>query len=186
MGPTTDIGKGAGTETAAIEEEKQFIEKSQKLYRDIYQKRLTDEETIRRIVLVKKGDSIKLKVNRVMETINQQNIPILLVAKANAIGKLITITEISKSRLSESNPPIKLDQYNKIGKQVSKNKPYSSANRSLSGHNSKSVAQKNKRTLLNDLRIEDEKTFKLPLLYIVLTSNDSHLSVENWTHQAPI
>lgn len=186
MEPNTDIGKDAKTDSAAIEEEKQFIENSQKLYRDIYQKKLTDEEIIKRIIIVKKGDSIKLKVNRVMETVSQENIPLLLVSKANAIGKLITIAEISKLRLLESNPPIKLDQYNKIGKQVSKYKPYPSAKRSLQGHNSKSVARNNKKSLLNDLRIEDEKTFKLPILYIVLTSYELHLLVENWTHQAPI
>lgn len=185
MEPHTDISKDASTDIAALEEERQFIENSRKVYHDIYQKKLTDEETVKRIILVKKGDSIKLRVSRVMETVNQQNMPLLLVAKANAIGKLITIAEISKLRLLESNPPIKLDQYNKIGKQASKNTPYPTTKRPLLGHSSKSVAQKNKKSLLNDLRIEDEKTFKLPVLYIVLTSNELHLLVENWTHQTP-
>lgn len=186
MKPNADIGKDTGTNIPVIDEEKHLIENSQKVYLDIYQRNLTDEEIIKRIVIVKKGDSIKLKVSRVMEAVIQKNVPLLLVAKANAIGKLITIAEISKLRLLESDPPIKLVQYNKIGKQVSRNKPYPSAKVTLLGHNSKSLAQKNKKSLLNDLRIEDEKVFKLPVLYIALTYNQLHLLVENWTHQAPI
>lgn len=158
------------------EEEKNLFEaESTAMYRKI---RNGSEHTNKSVIFIRKNDSIKTRITQIIDLVESQTEPLLIIGKSNTISKMLTICELLKAKIKETNHTTALKQYNKISKQSSLNNPnYKQL--------SKTTKQKNNvESFMNGSSIHGHKIYQLPILYILFVpKEDAKLELSGWTRQ---
>lgn len=112
-------------------------------------------------IIVQTHDSIEKSIDTIIQLI-QKNQPILLVGKSKTINKLISMVEISKTKIA-------MNQFNKLMQQSSV----------ANGNYSKKLTSEQKQNLSLESPL---KVFLLPILFIYLVPKNVDIELD-WTSQ---
>lgn len=159
------------------EENNLFEHESHAIYARVTGTKELESIASKNIAIIKKNDSIKSRVTQIINHINTQPEPILIVGKSNAISKMLTVSEILKCKIREQLPELKIIQYNKLTKQSSLTNPNYK-------HTKNTAKQRNNiDAFMNDTSIHGHKIYQLPILYILFTRGNHSLDTSGWTSQ---
>lgn len=159
---------GPSSKDLYLEEKHRFIFEVEKINEQLAQdlKASNHEFPVASPEIIEKSNDINRDVEKLLSNISAGKGQ-LLAAKSNAINKMISLVEITKSIAKKDH--ISIHQYNKLLQQSSLNNPNYSYSR---------MTQRQKENLTNELK---PKVFILPLLFVYIAPEP--VEMVDWTFQ---